>query len=157
MKHGIFENNYFRMAIYIAPTASVMGRILISKDVSVWHGAVIRADVEEIILGEGCNVQDNAVLHADEGDKTIIGPRVTQRIPAVIIAIIGGVTTYWVLSLWDTDLLQLQNNTLIVGPLGGISTSGDAVDTMGGVTNFFNSISLPYRAMADASLPPMKA
>ena len=84
MKHGIFEDNYFTMAIYIAPTASVMGRVLISKDVSVWHGAVIRADVEEIILGEGCNVQDNAVLHADEGDKTIIGPRVTIGHAAIV-------------------------------------------------------------------------
>ena len=51
------------MAIFIAPTASVMGRVFISKDVSVWYGAVIRADVEEIHLGEGCNIQDNAVLH----------------------------------------------------------------------------------------------
>jgi len=93
VKHGIFGDNYFIMAIYIAPTASVMGRVLISKDVSVWHGAVIRADVEEIILGEGCNVQDNAVLHADEGDKTIIGPRVTIGHAAIVHgAIVGEVS-----------------------------------------------------------------
>ena len=61
------------MAIFIAPTASVMGRVFVSKDVSVWYGAVIRADVEEIHLGEGCNIQDNAVLHADPGDPCIIG------------------------------------------------------------------------------------
>ena len=60
----------------------------------------------------------------------LIVPRVTQRIPAVIIAIIGGVTTYWLLSLWDTDLLQLHNNTLIVGPLGGTGISGDAGDAI---------------------------
>ena len=72
------------MAIFIAPTASVMGRVLISKDVSVWYGAVIRADVEEIYLGEGCNIQDNAVLHADEGDKTIIGPHVTVGHGAIV-------------------------------------------------------------------------
>ncbi len=87
----------------------------------------------------------------------IVGPKVTQRIPAVIIAIIGGVITYWALSLWDSDLVQLQNNALIVGPLGGTSTSGDAGDAMGGITNFFTSISLPYRALADSSLPPIKA
>ena len=72
------------MAIFIAPTASVMGRVLISKNVSVWYGAVIRADVEEIYLGEGCNIQDNAVLHADEGDKTIIGPHVTVGHGAIV-------------------------------------------------------------------------
>jgi carbonic anhydrase/acetyltransferase-like protein (isoleucine patch superfamily) len=72
------------MAIFIAPTASVMGRVIISKDVSVWYGVVIRADVEEIHLGEGCNIQDNAVLHADEGDKTIIGPHVTVGHGAIV-------------------------------------------------------------------------
>ncbi len=72
------------MAIFIAPTASVIGRVFISKDVSVWYGAVIRADVEEIHLGEGCNIQDNAVLHADEGDKTIIGAHVTVGHGAIV-------------------------------------------------------------------------
>ncbi len=72
------------MAIFIAPTASVMGRVFISKDVSVWYGAVIRAAVEEVHLGEGCNIQDNAVLHADEGDKTIIGPHVTVGHGAIV-------------------------------------------------------------------------
>lgn len=90
MKHGIFEYNYLKMAIYIAPTASVMGRVRISKDVSIWHGAVIRADVEEIILGEGCNIQDNAVLHADEGDKTIIGAGVTIGHSAIVHGAIVG-------------------------------------------------------------------
>ncbi|MEY2941122.1 MAG: hypothetical protein RJA67_807, partial [Bacteroidota bacterium] len=41
-------------------------------------------DVEEIHLGEGCNIQDNAVLHADEGDKTIIGPHVTVGHGAIV-------------------------------------------------------------------------
>ena len=72
------------MAIFIAPTASVMGRVTIGNDVSIWYGAVIRGDVEEIHLGDGCNIQDNAVLHADEGDKTIIGARVTVGHSAIV-------------------------------------------------------------------------
>jgi carbonic anhydrase/acetyltransferase-like protein (isoleucine patch superfamily) len=72
------------MANFIAPTASVMGRVFIGKDVSIWYGAVIRADVEEIHLGEACNIQDNAVLQAEEGDKTIIGPRVTVGHSAIV-------------------------------------------------------------------------
>lgn len=72
------------MANFIAPTSSVMGRVSIAKDVSIWYGAVVRADVEEIILEEGCNIQDNAVLHADEGDKTIIGKFVTVGHSAIV-------------------------------------------------------------------------
>ena len=86
----------------------------------------------------------------------IIGPRISQRIPSVILAIAGGVLTYWIVSLWDANLQQIQDNTLIVGPLGGVNSSGHAGDAMGGLTNFFNSISLPYRALADATLPPIK-
>jgi carbonic anhydrase/acetyltransferase-like protein (isoleucine patch superfamily) len=80
----IFDKKKNAMALFIAPTASVMGRVTIEKDVTIWYGAVVRADVEEIHLGEGCNIQDNAVLHADEGDKTIIGPRVTVGHSAIV-------------------------------------------------------------------------
>jgi carbonic anhydrase/acetyltransferase-like protein (isoleucine patch superfamily) len=69
---------------FIAPNASVMGKVVIEKNVSIWFGAVIRADSEEIILSEGCNIQDNAVLHADEGDKTIIGKFVTIGHSAIV-------------------------------------------------------------------------
>jgi carbonic anhydrase/acetyltransferase-like protein (isoleucine patch superfamily) len=72
------------MANFIAPNSSVMGNVSISKDVTIWYGAVIRADVEEIILEEGCNIQDNAVLHADKGDKTIIGKFVTIGHSAIV-------------------------------------------------------------------------
>ncbi|MFM6947865.1 MAG: gamma carbonic anhydrase family protein [Aquirufa sp.] len=72
------------MANFIAPNSSVMGKVSIGKDVTIWYGAVVRADVEEIILEEGCNIQDNAVLHADEGDKTIIGKFVTVGHSAIV-------------------------------------------------------------------------
>ncbi len=72
------------MSIFIAPTATVMGRVFIGDKVSIWYGAVIRADVEEIHLGNGCNVQDNAVIHADVGDMTRIGARVTVGHSAIV-------------------------------------------------------------------------
>ena len=43
---------------FIAPSASVMGSVFLAKHVSVWFGAVIRGDVEEIRIGENSNVQD---------------------------------------------------------------------------------------------------
>jgi carbonic anhydrase/acetyltransferase-like protein (isoleucine patch superfamily) len=66
------------MAIFIAPTASVMGRVFISKDVSVWYGAVIRGDVNIIRIGDNTNIQDGTVIHvATHGQGTNIGHRVT--------------------------------------------------------------------------------
>lgn len=62
---------------WIAPSASVIGRVTLKKNVSVWFGAVVRGDVESIIIGENSNVQDGSVLHADPGYPLSIGPGVT--------------------------------------------------------------------------------
>ena len=69
---------------FIAPNASVMGNVTFGVNVSVWYGAVIRADVEAIIIGNNANIQDTAVLHADPGDPTVIGNDVTVGHGAII-------------------------------------------------------------------------
>ena len=62
---------------FVAPSADVMGRVFLDKHVSVWFGAVIRGDVEDIRIGENSNVQDLSVRHADPGQPLIIGTNVT--------------------------------------------------------------------------------
>jgi len=64
-------------AHWIAPTATLIGRVTLRRNASVWWGAVLRGDNERITLGEGSNVQDNAVLHTDMGFPLEIGPHVT--------------------------------------------------------------------------------
>lgn len=58
---------------WIHESAVVLGRVTLADDVSVWPTAVIRGDVERIEIGARSNVQDGAVIHADEGIPTIIG------------------------------------------------------------------------------------
>ena len=58
---------------WIHESAVVLGRVTLGDDVSVWPTAVIRGDVERIEIGARSNVQDGAVIHADEGIPTIIG------------------------------------------------------------------------------------
>ncbi|MBB6001645.1 gamma carbonic anhydrase family protein [Arcicella rosea] len=70
--------------LFIAPNASVMGNVSFGKDVSVWYGAVIRADVEKISIGDRSNIQDTAVLHADPNDPTVIGNDVTVGHGAIV-------------------------------------------------------------------------
>ena len=62
---------------FVADTASVIGRVILGEETSVWPGAVIRADSEPITIGDSSNVQDNAVLHVDPGVPMTIGRRVT--------------------------------------------------------------------------------
>lgn len=58
---------------FIHESAEVIGKVIIGKNVSVWPNAVIRGDMEEIIIGEGTNIQDNTVIHTDFGTPTILG------------------------------------------------------------------------------------
>ena len=58
---------------WVAPDAAVIGSVHLGPRASVWFGAVLRGDTEPIVVGEGSNVQDNAVLHTDAGFPLTIG------------------------------------------------------------------------------------
>ncbi|MBL8552588.1 MAG: gamma carbonic anhydrase family protein [Hyphomonadaceae bacterium] len=64
-------------AFWVAPTAVVIGRVVLKKNASVWWGAVLRGDNDPIVIGENSNVQDGAVLHTDMGAPLTIGANVT--------------------------------------------------------------------------------
>ena len=49
--------------VYIAKSAVVLGAVTLGKQSSVWYNAVLRGDINEIVVGDGSNIQDNAVLH----------------------------------------------------------------------------------------------
>jgi len=58
---------------WIAETASVIGRVRLKSNASVWFGSVLRGDNEWIEIGERSQVQDNATLHTDPGFPLLIG------------------------------------------------------------------------------------
>ena len=62
---------------WIAPTASVMGNVILKKNASIWWGSVVRGDNDPIEIGENSNVQDGSVLHTDSGAPLTIGANVT--------------------------------------------------------------------------------
>ena len=62
---------------WIAPNASIIGDIVIKNDASIWFNAVLRGDIERIIVGESSNIQDASVLHTDPGCPLTIGNGVT--------------------------------------------------------------------------------
>lgn len=66
--------------IYLAPNATVVGDVELGKDVNIWYGAVLRGDNGRITLGEGTNIQDNAVVH----DETTLGSYCTVGHGAII-------------------------------------------------------------------------
>jgi len=62
---------------WIAHDANIIGKIEILRKASVWFGATLRGDNEEILLGEGSNIQENCVLHTDHGFPLMIGKNCT--------------------------------------------------------------------------------
>jgi carbonic anhydrase/acetyltransferase-like protein (isoleucine patch superfamily) len=62
---------------YIAPNAAVIGRVTLRAGASVWFSCVLRGDVEAIEIGEGSNIQDGTVIHADPGFPVHVGASVT--------------------------------------------------------------------------------
>ena len=70
--------------IYVAPSAVIVGDVTIEDGASVWHGAVLRGDLDAIVVGRDANVQDNVVVHVDRGMPARIGARVTVGHSAVV-------------------------------------------------------------------------
>jgi carbonic anhydrase/acetyltransferase-like protein (isoleucine patch superfamily) len=75
---------------FIAKNATILGDVTISEKASVWFGAVIRADKDAIQIGEGSNIQDNAVVHTSKGFPVIIGKEVSVGHGAILHGCIIG-------------------------------------------------------------------
>src|SRR6187431_2409867 len=58
---------------FVADSATVIGKVRLKTDASIWYGAVLRGDNEWIELGERSQIQDNCVLHTDPGYPLTIG------------------------------------------------------------------------------------
>lgn len=59
--------------VWIAPSADIIGQVVLAENVSVWFGAVLRGDNDSISVGAGSNVQDGVVIHADPGFPCSVG------------------------------------------------------------------------------------
>ncbi len=65
---------HFGPAVFVHPDATVIGDVVLEEGVTVWPGAVLRGDVEQIVVGAFSSFQDGAVAHSDPGSPVRIGP-----------------------------------------------------------------------------------
>lgn len=71
-------------SVYLAPTAVLIGDVVVEAEASIWFGVVLRGDQSFIRVGPATNIQDNTVIHADTKAGTILGERVTIGHGAVL-------------------------------------------------------------------------
>lgn len=62
---------------FVAENATLIGRVTLEKLASVWFNCVLRGDCDEIVVGEGTNIQDGSVLHTDVGIPLRVGAQCT--------------------------------------------------------------------------------
>ncbi|HEY0065418.1 MAG TPA: gamma carbonic anhydrase family protein [Telluria sp.] len=62
---------------YVADSATLIGKVTLEENASVWSGATIRGDNERITIGRGSNVQEGTVMHTDLGFPLNVGANVT--------------------------------------------------------------------------------
>ncbi len=72
--------------VYIASTAVVLGDVTLGAHSSVWYNAVVRGDINRIVVGDYSNIQDNAVLHLADDFPCLIGRYVTVGHSAIVHA-----------------------------------------------------------------------
>jgi len=71
---------------WVVPGATVIGDVTLDEESSVWYGAVLRGDINRIVIGPRLNIQDNAVVHLDTDYPTIVGELVTVGHSAIVHA-----------------------------------------------------------------------
>jgi carbonic anhydrase/acetyltransferase-like protein (isoleucine patch superfamily) len=69
---------------FVAGNATLIGRVTLGKDSSVFYGAVLRGDTDSISIGDGSNVQDNVSMHTDAGIQLVVGKGVSIGHNAVV-------------------------------------------------------------------------
>lgn len=81
-----FEGEAPRLAetAWVAPSATVLGKVSLADGASVFYGAVLRGDMDSISIGERSNVQDGCVAHTDPGHPVVVGAGVSVGHRAVL-------------------------------------------------------------------------
>lgn len=73
----------------IAPGAIIIGDVIIGPQSNIWYGCIIRGDVNQIEIGDNCNIQDGTVIHGQTfGERTIIGHNISIGHQALLHACI---------------------------------------------------------------------
>ena len=71
---------------YVVPTATIIGDVTLAEESSVWYGAVLRGDINRIIIGARTNIQDNVVIHLSDDYPAIVGELTTVGHNAIVHA-----------------------------------------------------------------------
>ena len=85
-KDFLDESPTVHSSAFIAESADMIGAVTIGEEASIWYGAVLRADIQEIVIGPRSNVQDGSIIHLEREQGTHVGQYVTVGHKAILHA-----------------------------------------------------------------------
>ena len=85
-KDFLDESPIVHSSAFIAKSADMIGAVTIGEEASIWYGAVLRADIQEIVIGPRSNVQDGSIIHLEREQGTHVGQYVTVGHKAILHA-----------------------------------------------------------------------
>jgi carbonic anhydrase/acetyltransferase-like protein (isoleucine patch superfamily) len=107
---------------WVADSATVLGRVNLGAGSSVWYGAVLRGDNDQITLGERCNVQDGAILHVDPGLPMVLGDGVSIAHQAMLHGCTIGDNTMIAIQAVVLNRARIGKNCVVAA--GAVVTEG---------------------------------
>ena len=98
---------------WIDESATVIGEVELAAHVNVWPGARLRGDEAAIVIGQGSNIQDNAVIHCDPGVACVLGEDVTVGHSAILHSCTVGNRTLIGMGAIIMNRTSIGNDTLV--------------------------------------------
>ena len=112
-------------AAFIAPGSTILGDIKTGQEISIWYGAVIRADKERITIGNRSNIQDNCVVHTSTGHPVTLGDDVSVGHGAILHGCTIGSTVLVGMGAIVLNGAVIGDNTIIGA--GAVVTEGKII------------------------------
>lgn len=99
--------------VYISETSVIIGDVTLKKNTNVWFGAVLRGDVDSIMIGENTNIQENTIIHVDQNEHVEVGNGCTIGHGAIIHGCQIGNNTLIGMGAIILNGAKIGNNTIV--------------------------------------------
>lgn len=106
---------------FVAPNSVVVGDVVLGANTTIWYNAVLRGDIDRIVVGDNTNIQEGCILHCKEGEEIKIGSHVTVGHGAILHSCQVGNNTLIGMGAIVLDGSEIGNNCLIAA--GSVVTS----------------------------------
>ena len=98
---------------FVAPNSTVIGDVVLGANSTIWYNAVLRGDIDSIVVGDNTNIQEGCIVHCKKGANVRIGSHVTIGHGAILHSCHIGNNTLVGMGAIVLDDSEIGNNCLI--------------------------------------------